>query len=108
MGPLVKRDTVRAVKLGMTQSEVQSVIGPPISIERHVSNDEETTTLTYARHPMAARFHPMLWIHLKEGKVREVYAKRYGPWILDDDIGIYVVTAERRWESPVFEALFPQ
>jgi hypothetical protein len=75
----------------------------PIFVEFHVWNHEETTTLTYTRHTMAARFHPMLWVHLREGKVREVYAKRYDLWILDDDIGIYGLSADRRWESPIFE-----
>jgi hypothetical protein len=50
----------------------------------------------------------MLWIHLKEGKVREVDAKRYRLWILDDNIGIYRLTADQRSESPVFRDLFPQ
>jgi hypothetical protein len=108
MGTLVRRDSVRAVKLGMTQAEVQSVIGTPISIERYMSNNGEMTTLTYTRHTIAARFHPMLWVHLREGKVREVYGKRYSLWILDDDIGIYELNVDRRWESPVFEELFPQ
>ena len=92
----------------MTQRDVQDIIGPPVSVERHAWNHEETTTLTYSRHTMAARYHPMLWVHLREGKVREVYAKRYGLWILDDDIGIYGLSADRRWESPIFEEMFPQ
>lgn len=108
MGPLVTRDRVRAIKVGMTQPEVRDILGEPISVDSLVWQNDETVRLTYTRHTLTARFHPMLWVHLRDGRVREVYAKRYGSWILDDDIGIYVLNAERRWESPVFERVFPQ
>ncbi len=107
MGPLVTRDRVRAIEVGMTQPEVRAILGEPISVESHVGQNDETVKLTYTRHTLAVRFHPMLWVHLRDGRVREVYAKRYGSWI-DDDIGIYVLNADRRWESPVFERLFPE
>jgi len=35
----------------------------------------------------------MLWIHLKDGKVSEVYAKRYVLWGVDDE-RVYGADAE--------------
>jgi hypothetical protein len=65
--------------------------------------------LTYSRWPFGARFYPMLWVHLRDGKVAGVYAKRYGLVVIDDDIGIYNLsrTREIASERPEFKQLFP-
>jgi len=49
----------------------------------------------------------MLWVHIRNGKVDEVYAKRYGLWVIDDDIGIYGLSDGANWERPEFSQLFP-
>jgi hypothetical protein len=69
-----------------------------------------TRTLTYTRPTTAARYYPMLWVHVREEKVREVNAKRYGHWfwLLDDDLGIYGLSADQRYEKPEFAEVFPQ
>jgi hypothetical protein len=88
----------------MTRAEVERVLGTPLAEEQE---EPGHLVLTYSRPPFAARFYPMLWVHLRDGKVAEVYAKRYGFWVIDDDIGIYGLSKETNFERPEFTQLFP-
>ena len=102
-GPLVTRDRIRAIAIGMSRTDVERIIGQPINVEVVERND---LVLTYTRKPLRARYYPMLWIHLRDDKVPEVYAKRYGLWVIDDDIGIYGRSSESACERPEFEQVF--
>ncbi len=104
LAPGVTRDGIRAVRIGMTREEVEAILGPPMSSER-TPYRERGVTLTYSRPMSFARWYPMLWIHLLEGRVISVYAKRYILWGMDD-IGVYGLGAEGRWEAREFEATF--
>ena len=101
-GPLVTKNHIRAIQVDMSRTEVDQLLGPPLSCD--VYRDDQT--LTYTRWPIGAHYYPMLWVHMTGDRVRSVYVKRYGATWLDDDIGVYgrgVVDFER----PEFEALFP-
>ncbi len=104
LAPGVTRDGIRAVRLGMTREEVEAILGPPMSSER-TPYRERGVTLTYSRPVPFARWYPMLWVHLREGRVISVYAKRYILWGIDD-IGVYGLGAEGRWEGTEFQATF--
>lgn len=103
LAPCVTAQRVRSVRVGMPEREVLRLLGEPFR-----SRFDPTlgrTSLEYARAPRFARSYPMLWVHLKDGKVAEVYAKKYVWWGLDDE-GIYGATDDGAWESAAFEAAF--
>jgi SmpA/OmlA family protein len=104
LGTQVTRDHVRAVRLGMTRAEVEQLLGQPFDEKQE---EPGHIVLTYSRRPVASRFYPMLWVHLRNGKVGEVYAKRYGLWVIDDDIGIYGLSDGTKFERSEFSELFP-
>ena len=105
LGPQVTRDHVRAVRVGMTRTETETLLGAPFKEDIVEPGHVE---LTYSRPPFGSRYHPMLWVHLRNGKVAEVYAKRYGFFFIDDDIGIYGLNDDQQFERPEFSQLFPE
>jgi hypothetical protein len=107
LAPGVTRDGIRAVRAGMTREEIEAILGPPVSAAPTGYYHEGGVTLTYARPVPFARWYPMLWVHLHEGRVISVYAKRYIAWGMDD-LGVYVRDGAQRWERAEFEATFPR
>ncbi len=99
----VSIEAIRALQVGMTEEEILSIIGEPFDIT-HSSVDPFIMTFTYSKRVPFARWYPMLWVHFQDGKVIEVYAKRY---FWGDDIGIYAVEINGSWETPLFEQSFP-
>ena len=83
----------------MSRAEVGRILGAPFS---EAQEEPGHVVLTYSRRPFGARFYPMLWVHLHDGNVGEIYAKRYGLWVIDDDIGIYGLSDETNFERPQF------
>ena len=59
-------------------------------------------TLVYFRPPPAALLwrYPKLWVHLRDGRVEEVYAKR-------NDEAVYILNAHRSFEGKLFRETFP-
>jgi hypothetical protein len=100
--PLIDASSIRRVQLGMTESEVVSILGQPFSVEGRT--DEPRHRVMNFSCPAGGYWYPMLWVHLRDGRVNEVYAKRYEGW---DDASVYSLTSERRWESPHFGETFP-
>jgi hypothetical protein len=49
----------------------------------------------------------MLWVSLEDGKVASVGVKRYGYWLVDEDIGVYG-RGTANYERPEFQRLFPE
>lgn len=98
----VSVESIRAVHPGMTEDEVVTVLGPPT--DRGPADHPDLTTLTYSRPAYFAKWYPMLWVHLRDGKVDHVYAKRYVDWGTDD-LAVYI-SADHRWESELFEPTF--
>lgn len=94
---------IRSVQLGMTQADVTIILGRPLAVK--VDQARGVTTLEYSRPVRTSRSYPMLWIHLKDGRVREVYAKRYINWGLDDE-GAYGLSDGGRWEGASFAKMF--
>jgi hypothetical protein len=59
----------------MSESEVTAILGAPLSTK--LDQTRGVKTLEYARPVRGARWYPMLWVHLREDRVVEVYAKKY-------------------------------
>lgn len=103
MAPGVTRTGIRSVQLGMTEEEVVKVLGK--SLGARLNEIRGVKTLEYSRPVRRAWWYPMLWVHLKGGRVNEVYAKRYVWWGIDHE-GAYGLSDDGRWEARVFEATF--
>lgn len=97
-------EAIRAIQNGMTEEQVLAIIGPPLD-RGPSSHDPEVTTLVYSKSAYFARWYPMLWIHLRDGRVIDVYGKRYIDWGVDD-MGVYG-TGNGPWETEWFERTFP-
>jgi outer membrane protein assembly factor BamE (lipoprotein component of BamABCDE complex) len=99
----VTRDAIRSVRVGMAEDEVVRILGEPLSTT--VDQAHDVKTLEYTLPMRRARWYPMLWVHLKGGRVNEVYAKKYVWWGLDDE-GVYGLSDKGQWEAPNFESTF--
>jgi len=97
-------ESIRAVQNGMTEKEVVAILGDPL--ERSPSVIPNATMLTYSKPVYFAKWYPMLWVHLRDGVVISVYAKRYIDWGADD-VGVYGTEDDRQWETSLFEQTFP-
>ena len=89
----------------MTEEDVLAILGPPF-FGATASYDPEITTLTYSKPAYFAKWYPMLWVHLRDGRVRGIYAKRYSFWG-EDDLGVYGSGIGGHWETDMFERTFP-
>jgi SmpA/OmlA family protein len=107
LGPLVTRDGIRAIKVGMTRREVEAVFGPPVTFSKQFedSQSDRWHLMTYSRAVFRAKQYPMLWIHLEDGRVRSVYAKAYA-WNMNGR-PLYCHSKSENWEFPEFEEMFP-
>ena len=111
-------DGIRSLRPGMTYAEVVKAIGDPFNMEVELPVHKEGTVmvsgrmvstrepndghvlLTYSRRMNVLTTYPMLWVHLRSGRVSEIYAKRYFAlvWFGGDDEGIYGYSAgEAPW-----------
>lgn len=98
-------ESIRAVENGMTEEEVVAILGNPIERAPSV-NYPDAITLTYSKPAYFAKWYPMLWIHLRNDRVVDIYAKRYIDWGTDD-IGVYGTGNDHQWETDLFEQTFP-
>jgi hypothetical protein len=111
----VTAERVLQLRPGMTYAEVVNIVGEPFEMERELPPHKEGSvtvvgrkeptydpngshvTLTYSRRVGGVWSYPMLWVHLRAGRVDEVYAKRYFMFGVDDE-GIYgYSTGKRPW-----------
>ena len=95
-------ESIRAVRLGMSRQEVERTLGPAMQVEERnpqfYGNGRQT--LVYFRGlPLWWRY-PRLWVHLRDGHVEEVYAKR-------NDEAVYVLNADGSFEGKLFRETFP-
>ena len=98
-------EAIRAVQNGMTEEEVLAILGDPL--ERAPSDHyPDGITLTYSKPAYFAKRYPMLWVHLRNDKVDDVYAKRYEVWGVGD-VGVYGTGNDRQFETELFEQTFP-
>ena len=101
----VTTTSVQAITIGMSEAQVVRLLGAPLS--RSTSADGRLT-LQFSRPVEGARSYPMLWVHFRNGKVDEVYAKRYVFWGVDHE-GVYGLSATHgRWATSAFEQTFPK
>jgi hypothetical protein len=98
----VDASRIRQIRLDMAESEVTAILGQPFSVER-VPYRPGGVTMNYTKRAPYAWSYPMLWVHLSNGRVVEVYAKLYQGF---DDRAVYALGADRRWESAEFGAIF--
>ena len=99
----VTRDAIRSIRVGMTEGELVRILGEPLSSDFDAGRG--VRTLNYARAVPGARWYPMLWVHLREGRVSEVYAKKYVWWGKDDE-GVYILNDAGQSETREFERTF--
>ena len=97
-------ESIQQIELGMTQKQAIDLLGAPLDTRRDV--DRNRFTLQFSKPVPGARWYPMLWVHLEDGRVIEVYAKRYILWGVDDE-GVYGLTQDRRWGAAEFSQTFP-
>jgi hypothetical protein len=97
---------VRAIAPGMTDAEVQAILGPPASIDSPGLAGGRTFEYGGVR-PLTSAY-AVLWVHFtSDGRVREIYAKLYPTSPLADEWGVYAFGPEKRWEGAHFERAFP-
>jgi hypothetical protein len=90
----------------MSQAQVEGILGPPCSVETKDPSIHGTgrQVLVYFKRLNSVRHFPMLWVHLKDGRVEEVYGKRH---LFLESEGVFGLSSGRRWESIYFERTFP-
>jgi len=88
VAPGVTAEAIRAMRLEMSEDEVYRIIGPPF-FTYPTSYGSRRITLQYTRRVLGARWYPMLWVHLEDGRVVDVYAKKYVRWGTDD-LAVYM------------------
>lgn len=97
----VTPSALRQVQLGMTSTEVLTLLGPPVSTNERANGGSERI-LEYAR-PSRGYAYPMIWVRLRNDSVVEVYAKRYFLWGKDDEaIFVRSESVPQAWESDDF------
>ncbi len=72
------------VRLGMERQDVEQILGMPYDVADDPSAGVGRQVMTYTQPARWAYSYPMLWVHLTDGRVHEVYAKRYILWGVDD------------------------
>lgn len=105
LAPEVTPARILSLKPGMTYYQVVEVIGEPIAARKKLDLGQMAPTtevergpviLDYARPVPWASSHPMLWIHLQDGVVVDIYAKR-GGFGTPGDEGVYGYSLHGRW-----------
>jgi hypothetical protein len=105
-GRVVTSDKVRAVAIGMSETDVQALLGPPATAERPLHPGGRT--LKYGGLTPQASSYTVVWVHLtRDNKVVEVYSKLYRTSSPDDEPGAFGRTVDGVWESKVFAVAFP-
>jgi hypothetical protein len=94
---------IRSIRTGMSEQDVNRIRGDPIDREDDTALHERT--LLYAKPVRGARWYPMLWIHLRDGRVSVVYGKKSIWWRIDDE-GVYLLDESGHSENPYFEETF--
>jgi hypothetical protein len=106
-GRVVTQEKLRAVAIGMSEAEVEAMLGPPATVlptPLHPGGH----SLRYGGWKTLSSHYTVLWVHLNaEGRVVEIYSKLYGTWSPDDEPRAFVRTADRHWEGKVFATAFP-
>jgi hypothetical protein len=103
----VTAERIKAVRVGMSQAEVVACLGEPKEVYwSEWVGSQRRLTLQFSQPVAGVRWYPMLWVHLQNGTVAEVYAKRYVLWGADDE-GVYGLDEQGRWEAESFGPTFP-
>ena len=99
-------EKIRQVTAGMPRHEVEAILGTPLAVETRDPKwfGEGRDTLVYSRRMTRLFRYSMLWVHLKNGHVESVFARRYNPL---DSGAFYLADAERHWEREDFPDAFP-
>jgi hypothetical protein len=103
-------DRIKKIEIGMTEEQTVNILGQPYSIEPYniqKNLGRRSFVMVYSKSVPGVMWYPMLWIHLENKLVTEVYAKRYGCWGFDDK-GVYGLTKGKKWETESFKDTFPE
>lgn len=93
--PTVTASNVTRLKLGMSRAEVESILGAPTRVDG--SPYPGQLMLVYGR-PAGPQY-PVMWVHLGDAGVSEVYVKRF---FFGDGEGVFALSAELHSRSPAF------
>jgi hypothetical protein len=108
LSPGVTQEAIRSVQLGMSQQEVVRRLGTPKRAYRpQWAAHDNVQTFEFSEPVDGARWYPMLWVHLQDNRVIQVYAKRYVLWGVDDE-GVYGLSQSGRGETAAFMITFPE
>lgn len=101
MASRVDPQSVRSIKIGMTEQEVTAMLRQPL---RTRPWGDGAVIHDYAI-PGWAVSSPALWIYFEKGEVRNVQAKRHR--VFGEDQALYEVRADgQTFESPDFQSTF--
>jgi len=102
VAPRVNTASIRAVRPGMTSTEVVATLGPPLQVRAW---GEEGVILDYAVPHLLAPWSSRLWVYLRGDRVDTVLGEREP--LLAFKRGVYVSRADGlEWASDEFETTF--
>jgi hypothetical protein len=132
LAPGVTRSGIRSVRVEMTETEVEEILGAPAArgdprpiicgptserLRRYELIKDpnpgcwregplSSVTLIYFARPKLPGPYPMLWVYLRDGRVTGVHANKHN---LVGSHGVYWTTRDGgHVEMPEFEATFPR
>jgi len=86
----------------MNELSVRGLLGAPLAVHDWGPYEQ---ILDYAIATPFAHHSPTLWVLIRRGQVAEVQAKRSSLWRFDE-VGIYIMRQDLKWESPAFSETF--
>jgi hypothetical protein len=108
LGDYPTASAIEAIKIGMSEHDVQQRLGIPCKIEPSDGDceaNDEKITYTYSRPTL--RNYPHVWVHFNDGLVISVYAKEYPH--MGDDNAVYSYSGEHatyNFIKPEFYEIF--
>ena len=108
LAPGVDAEALNGIRIGMSECEVSALLGEPRSVTgvtallrevmpaAYQGLDVRLVTWRYALPFAGARRYPMLWLHFRDGRLEEVYGKRYELWGFDEK-GVFGISERGRW-----------
>ena len=101
IAPGVTPERIRALRVGMPESEVLQVLGQPLGVREW---GKDATLLDYARETPLRNHSPNLWVLIREGVIEVVQANRSANFV--DGEGLFLLRRDTKWEASAFAATF--
>ncbi len=91
-------ESIKALRLGTTRTEIEKVVGPPVKVEVEQSGAE---LWLLSRPVPRVRSFPSIFLRLSDGVLQDVYVERKVFWGVDEE-PLYSLTERGRFEAPEF------